>query len=298
MKASMVRSMACYRPAGKDVCIPGAVPELSPFASIGTEGHAYLPLHLPQPETLSSRSAGWVGGERRDVETWCAPPGIILRVAGGGDFYIAPDGGHIVPVEVGAEPRGEASSAAITELDREILAGPALVLALAMRGTWCLHASAVMYGGEAIAFLGESGQGKSTLAAFLSLSAGWRLVADDILPVRIDPGGVWALPHFPQLKLPMNSQPGLGHAEKLPLSGICLLMSAEGDPELDQLPANKAARVWLSHTAGTRLFGPGLLAKHLEFCTQAPGRLPVYRLAYPRQRDALPRIKELLEGIC
>ena len=47
----------------------------------------------------------------------------------------------------------------------EALLGPALNLALAWRGVWCLHAGAVLHDGQVIVFLGVSGSGKSTLAA-------------------------------------------------------------------------------------------------------------------------------------
>lgn len=61
------------------------------------------------------------------------------------------------------------------------------VLATAMHaaGDVCFHASAVAIGGEAIAFLGPKGFGKSTLAWAL-VRAGARLLTDDTLRVRLD----------------------------------------------------------------------------------------------------------------
>ena len=61
------------------------------------------------------------------------------------------------------------------------------VLATAMHaaGDVCFHASAVAVEGEAIAFLGAKGFGKSTLAWAL-VRAGARLLTDDTLRVRLD----------------------------------------------------------------------------------------------------------------
>lgn len=61
------------------------------------------------------------------------------------------------------------------------------VLATAMHaaGDVCFHASAVDLGGEAIAFLGAKGFGKSTIAWAL-VRAGARLLTDDTLRVQLD----------------------------------------------------------------------------------------------------------------
>ena len=157
-----------------------------------------------------------------------------------------------------------------------------------------------MYKENVIVFLGESGQGKSTLAAYLSQSPGWRLVADDILPVKMDPNGVSVLPRFPQLKLPMDAQPGVHLPEQLPLKSICVLEHAEADqmPELQKLSTAQTVQALLSHIAGTRMFNASLLTKHLEFSTQAAKQISAYRLINPHRRDTLPLVREFLEKIC
>ncbi|MRR12527.1 hypothetical protein EG835_08705, partial [bacterium] len=62
----------------------------------------------------------------------------------------------------------------------------ALPFALALRGHVVLHASAVEAGGGAVAFVGESGIGKSTLARELG-ALGCRVLSDDLL--RVEPRG-------------------------------------------------------------------------------------------------------------
>jgi hypothetical protein len=299
--------MPHYRLAGQDFHFACPVPELESF-ELTNPGLASLRIEVPRtfppPIALSCQTVGWVGGEHRRVETWSAPPGILLKVAGGSDFYISPGGQSIVRVE---EPKARAEQSknappfVLSQLDREILVGPALVLALAMRGTWCLHASAIMRQDRAMLFLGESGQGKSTLAAYLATpeNLNSRLVADDILPVTNSAAGLDVWPHFPQLKLPMDSQPGPLLPETVPAGWICVLADAENasNPDLKLLSPFQATQTLLRHTAGTRLLDPELLAKHLAFCAQAAKRIPFYELSYPHRKEALPEIKEILKTL-
>ena len=221
-------------------------------------------------------------------------PDFLLRVAGGSDFIISPDGRDI-RCAGWKQDGGE-----LNETDRQILLGPVLVLALALRGTWSMHASAAIFNDNLLLFLGKSGQGKSTLAGYLSAEAGWRLAADDILPVTISSARMLAWPHFPQLKLPADAQPWLGLPEQLPIRKVCVLVDASVDemPALQRLPASQAIQVILGHTAGTRMFPPALLAQHLAFCSRAIKQIPVYRLTYPHRREALPLVGKLLEGLC
>lgn len=88
-----------------------------------------------------------------------------------------------------------------------ILAAGALVAVhLKLRHELVLHASAVQRNGQALAFVGASGMGKSTLAALLC-SNGCELVTDDVLRVdltapvaRVDPGGI-------ESRLRVNARP-------------------------------------------------------------------------------------------
>ena len=128
----------------------------------------------------------------------------------------------------------------------------------------------------------------------------WKRLADDILPANATDEGIQLYPHFPQLKIPPDKQPGLNFPEILPLDKICLLNAVEKDapPKINLLPKNQAIQALLSHTAGTRLFTPELLAKHLHFSAKVAQQVPVYRLDYPHRKNALPFAKNLLEKIC
>jgi len=250
---------------------------------------------------LTSRVKSWLGGSKRWVESWSALSGILLKVEGCSDFYISSGGQTIIKASTTqCNEIGLAPISFLSDLDREILLGPALILALALRNTWSFHASAARFQERTLIFLGESGQGKSTLTGYLARSPNWQLVADDILPATIEPFGVTVWPHFPQLKLPLKAQPSIGLPEKLPLGAICLIevTGPERKPAIAKLSSTQATQALLSHTAGTRLFTPSLLAEHLDFSVLVAQQIPAYRLTYPHRRDVLPQVQELLEKIC
>jgi hypothetical protein len=98
-----------------------------------------------------------------------------------GCFLISPDGREVLA----APPSGPA-----WRWERLVLA-QVLPLAAVLRGLDVLHASAVAIEGRAVAFLGASGAGKTTLAAHLA-ARGARLVTDDVLAVDLARGRVRA----------------------------------------------------------------------------------------------------------
>jgi hypothetical protein len=286
---------AFYRLAGQSIFIDPEIPAVQPFR---LEGQAFptpqIPADLMSMAQIPPAALieGWLADQILTVSLWRNQDGTLMEIPTAGYFWSRADGKAICQVSQAPEagPRFLA----------EALLGPPLVLALAWRDKWCLHASAALFQDKMIAFLGESGGGKSTLAAYLSQNPNWHLVSDDILPVSKDPGGLVAWPRFPQLKLPEEAQPGPSLPEELPLGKLCVLSNTDADerPDLKRLSASLAVPFLLAHTAGTRLFDPQLLEKHLTFCIQAAEGVHVYRLGYPRRLEALPEIHQLLEGLC
>lgn len=102
--------------------------------------------------------------------------GYLLRFHGTCDFQIDSElrtvTAHVLPG---------------TDLDRVsvLAAGTALSFVLIMRGHAVLHASAVQFGDAALAFVGRSGMGKSTMAT-LMCADGARLITDDVLRLDLD----------------------------------------------------------------------------------------------------------------
>jgi hypothetical protein len=166
------------------------------YAQCGLRIRSELQLHLPE-----SAGDGWDVDVRwgADIDDSSAPPpgeiiasyesrgatwytatatesGYLLRFAACGEFEISSD---LSDVRVRRDRAGR------TELLPILLAGTATAFLLALRGETVLHASAVSLAGSALAFVGQSGRGKSTVAALLCLD-GAELVTDDVLTV--DPG--------------------------------------------------------------------------------------------------------------
>jgi hypothetical protein len=98
-----------------------------------------------------------------------------------GCYLVAPDGRLVLA----APP-----TAACGQWERLVLA-QVLPLAAVLRGMDLLHASAVELGGRAVAFLGRSGAGKTTVAAHC-VARGARLLTDDVLAIEAAATGVRA----------------------------------------------------------------------------------------------------------
>jgi hypothetical protein len=102
------------------------------------------------------------------------------------------------------------------------LEGSLLAHVLTADGLLVLHASAVELGGEALAIVGQSGMGKSTLAA-LFCSAGAQLVADDALRIDVAGSRATCFPGSRRLRL-RTPAASLGHA----IEGAALSDTVDG----------------------------------------------------------------------
>ena len=133
------------------------------------------------------------------------------------------------------------------------LFGPALILALARLGVYCLHASAFRDGEVASVFVGHSGAGKSTLARAVSSRAGAQRLCDDITPIALRAGKLYVLPRFPQLKLTTTDK---NLPEAVPLKRIVLLQAAQDGiaSEHQSLGQRALFEALTRHTVATRLY--------------------------------------------
>ena len=280
-----------FRIAGHDVVSDVPFAELAAFA-------AAAPSDVPLPPALGGdcgpadrgdevfRGAAFLCGSTREVVCTSTLRGHELSVAGVGEFVVTP-GGTQVLCTAGAAGLPDAALA-------EAVLGPALTLALAMQGTFCLHGSGVLSGAGALLFLGPSGTGKSTLAAHLAAAGGaFTPLTDDVTPVVLSPSGVEVRPRFPQLKLPADRQPAHDAAERVRLRAAYLLelpeSGAADEVSVEGLDQSRGLAALVRHTVAVRLFGRDLLATYLEAIAGAPS-LPVRRLRYPRRYEALPGV--------
>src|SRR5207249_3480420 len=108
-----------------------------------------------------------------------------------GEFLVAADGCRITCRRV------EASS---PESFQVYMLGQALSFALVKQRFEPLHATVVVVNDRAVAFLGENGSGKSSLAACF-VDAGHRLLTDDLLIVQERSNRLLAFPGPARIKL-------------------------------------------------------------------------------------------------
>jgi hypothetical protein len=220
----------------------------------------------------------WVAQQWYPAESHELAEGYVLKVAdlpaaevaGGGVSFAAPVGGN----------------AALAEAVRW---GPCEILTRALRGSFCLHASAVQLRPErkeVVGFAGSSGAGKSTLALLLEATGAVR-VCEDLLPIVRSAEGAFRVDLGPG---DLDPAP--------PVRAICILAESPDRVELDSLAGAAAVVALVRHTVAARLFGPRLLTQHLEFCTDLAQAAQVFRLRYPRHRSVAPLVAaELLRRV-
>jgi hypothetical protein len=104
----------------------------------------------------------------------------LLRYYRIGDFVVSADRSHVV---IHLDSDADEGLAAV------LAAGSLPAFLILAGGSPLLHASAVEISGQAVAFVGSSGMGKS-MTATLMCAAGAKLVTDDVLRLDIDAGTV------------------------------------------------------------------------------------------------------------
>jgi hypothetical protein len=195
----------------------------------------------------------------------------------------------------------------------------ALSFSLVRLGSEPLHATAVLTKSGVAAFLGNSGDGKSTLAALL-IRAGCPLVTDDML-VLARTGMTWmAHPGPPRLKLyremsdhilestdgvPMNPattklisplDDSRVETTASRLAAIYVLSSeADANPPAPTIrplsPAAAFPRV-LAHTAGHYASEGPRLRRQFEFATGLVRDVPIRLLSYRREKTEMVRLRD------
>jgi hypothetical protein len=274
---------------------------------------------LPLPELVASKGAtevsvrfaridslpadtteqGFVRATHKEVRFFWEDAGAFL-VRGGREIVIDP--------KPGADER----------VLRVCVLGPVLGALLYQRGLLTLHASTVVVAGEAVAFIGEKGMGKSTMAAALC-ARGHRLVADDITVVWFDEGySPMTYPGYPQLKLWPQAAAFLGDAPEslpklepsldkrarlvtsafsiapIPLKRIYVLDEGEA-VEIEPLSPQEALVELIQHSYGRRLLQTMRTSSHFVQCTSVVRSVPVFSLRRPYRLSTLPDLTRIVE---
>jgi hypothetical protein len=203
---------------------------------------------------------------------------------------------------------------------RLFILGPILGMLIHQRRLLVLHASTVAVANSAVAFLGESGMGKSTLVASL-YTRDHAIVADDLTPVQVDTDSPLVFPGFPRIKLLPDAITFLGNAPealplihpksekrayyvanefpKAPLPLRCIYVLAEGAcQEIEPLNPQDAFIELIHHSypAVVRLLKAGGTASlHFRQCVTLANCIPICRLKRPRSLSALSSLARFVE---
>ncbi|WP_424099926.1 hypothetical protein [Moorena producens] len=195
------------------------------------------------------------------------------------------------------------------------LVGTVMAILLYQRGLLVLHASVVNINGGAVVFLGDSGEGKSSIAAALH-SQGYRIITDDVAPVTLDQGTAKVASSFPQIKLTREVAKVLGYDQDklgllvpklnkpdyllnqdftqalLPIRCIYVLVSGS-QLSIKRLKLQEAVMELSRHSRLNSLFDSEK-ASHLLQCAQLANQCSVYRLQRPRNLALLPELGRLV----
>ena len=219
--------------------------------------------------------------------------------------------------EIIFEPREDADERAV----RLYLLGTAMAVLLQQRGLLVLHASAVVVGSAAAAFMGDCGMGKSTTAAALT-ARGHALLADDVIAADSSPGrGTRVWPAFPQMKLCFDAaqvfcddaaalplvhpkeekrvrrmEGAFAAGPDVPLGRVYILGDAD-QRRIVRLPVRQAFMELVRYSfVGRILRSIGAAPQHMDQCTHLVGAVPVCRLERPRDLGALDELAKLVEA--
>ncbi|MGV3722890.1 MAG: hypothetical protein ACO1SX_18480 [Actinomycetota bacterium] len=225
--------------------------------------------------------------------------------------------GHFL-VSRGAEIVIDPAPGADVRFIRAALLGPVLAALLHQRDFVLLHARGIAVNGGAVAFLADSGEGKSTTAAAFH-RRGYPVIADDLVAVRTSTRPPEVEVGFPQLKLLPDALIGLGEdplelprvyegdekrrrqvhgpdqPDPLPVHALYLLSSGDA-LEIETLGAAAAMKALARHTFASGLLGPEGLRSHFRQCAWLAELGVVRRLSRPRDLDGLNHLVQAVEA--
>jgi hypothetical protein len=203
------------------------------------------------------------------------------------------------------------------------LLGPVIGFMLRLRGVTCLHASAVLAEGCALALTGPSGAGKSTLAASFAC-AGYPVLTDDILPLALVDGTVLTRSGYSRLRLhpeTFKNMPGLPddlppiapgwdkcflnlaspdypvHREQAPLRAVYVIdwtANPGRGPSITHIPGTAAVPLLAANTYRSDLLNSTLREQEFHFLSTLAAAVPIKRLRPTKNISAIPALRQML----
>jgi hypothetical protein len=214
----------------------------------------------------------------------------------------------------GSDVKAHPYPGARAEVVRDAYRRAVLPMVVQARGMEVLHASAVVTDTGVVAFCGQSGTGKSTIAVGLGCR-GYRIWADDTVAFESPGAAVLAIPlpfgiqlrpeaaaffarsgnDAPMGRLHFETERGSSPAA--PLVAVCMLervSSLKGGVAAARLPSVSALRAVLPHAFCFSLRDPRTKRRMMEHYLRLVERIPCFAIRF---RPGLERLSVILDAI-
>ena len=304
--------MTTFRFGGSSVLWPGAHPTSLPVSTADPDIIVVRPREASQTQTpIPDARPSPDSPSAQPLLTARSPDQLLLRFDGLADFEITTG----EPVTV--SPRPEPSTG--QETLEHLLLDHVLPRVLAHRGALVLHAGAVRADTETVAFIGETGRGKSTLTASFDL-AGQSALSDDGLAITCADQRVLAAPTYPSLRLWPDALEGVFESrpkvapmahystkrrvvrdagtsspqEPTPLKALYVLGEpavAGDDVSIEPLSEREAVMAIIGNTFQLDPSDKTRASRLFEQAAQVAQRLPAFELSYPREFARLAEVR-------
>lgn len=273
------------------------------FNNLGCRLQAHLP-QAPFHDWTLPNGIDWTLFYRLDS-------GYLLRFPDLADFEVSRNGQMVNAWSAPAASQGTVDHLYLNQV---------LPLALSRQGRLVLHASAVAFDGIGVAFTGESGRGKSTLAASFA-TAGASFLTDDGLQLDWLDGQYMVTPSHPSVRLWEDSQQALiglsvNHAPAVDYTPKVRLLAGNALVFCDQpqplrriyflgegvsksliIEAVRPAEALIELVRNSFLLDieeREMLSWHFDEMVLL-AKLPIYyRIDYPRRYECLPCVREAI----
>ncbi len=197
------------------------------------------------------------------------------------------------------------------------LLGNALAVLLYQRKRLLLHASVISFNWRGVAFLGDSGAGKSSIAAAF-MARGHKLLVDDLASIDLVEDNAWVDPGFPYIKLSNDalglfaSNPeqlvfmeeidekksylikALSNSNRIPLEQIFVIKPGE-EVVLESFNSQQALLELMRYSIPPSMVRLNHVA-HFERCVELIKHTRVCGLVRPESLSQLSRLVELVEN--
>lgn len=279
--------------------------------SLGADVDASFVVQPPREQALlaSEPYDRWIlPGEYVKAEFHRQTDGFLLRFLGEADFAIDADCRRVTGWPVPSVAENHFHS---------LYCNAVLPLIGDHLGGLFLHGSAVAVGGRAVAFLGQSGDGKTTLAGAFA-KAGHPYLTEDVIELVVGAGTYYLQPKASGLRLfadsaayVLGNDPELAEGEEkvdvadaialparhtpAPLAAIFLLGSDHNAPlAIAQMDQHRAAQQLLPHSFVLDVEDKPRLRGHFSRIMGVACEVSCYSVDYPRDYAELARVVEAI----